>query len=125
MGFFRSITFKVKTVVCTFFATFEDIGLLFILPSGHIAYNLDSDSSNSRRRRTSTGGTPIWRNGVAVEEKKSFVRSLGDWNGFSVTRLGNFLDFGQLFKACGSNYFALITNIFSQFLKRCQNLSFF
>ena len=29
----------------------------------------------------------------------------------SVTRLGNLLDFGQLFKACGNNYFARISHI--------------
>ena len=34
----------------------------------------------------------------------------------SVTRLGNLLDFGQLFKACGDNYFAKIAHIFRQFL---------
>ena len=34
----------------------------------------------------------------------------------SVTRLGDLLDFGQLFKAFGNNYFALISHIFRQFL---------
>ena len=34
----------------------------------------------------------------------------------SVTRLGDLLYFGQLFKACGNNYFAQIANIFRQFL---------
>ena len=43
----------------------------------------------------------------------------------SVTRLGNLLDFGQLFKALGNNKFAYISHILRQFLKRCQNLSFF
>ena len=33
----------------------------------------------------------------------------------SVTRLGDLLHFGQLFKACGNNYFALIAQIFRQF----------
>ena len=42
----------------------------------------------------------------------------------SVARLGNLLHFGQLFKACGKNYFAQISHIFSQFLLSCQNLSF-
>ena len=32
--------------------------------------------------------------------------------GTSVTRLGNFLCFGQLFKARGNNYFAQIINTF-------------
>ena len=31
---------------------------------------------------------------------------------YSVTRLGDLLDFGQLFKAFGNNYFAQILNIF-------------
>ena len=34
----------------------------------------------------------------------------------SVTRLGDFLDFGQLFKAFGSNWFAQISYILRQFL---------
>ena len=37
--------------------------------------------------------------------------------GDSVTRLGDLLDFGQLFKACGNNYFSQIANISRQFLK--------
>ena len=35
----------------------------------------------------------------------------------SVTRLGDLLHFGQLFKACGNNYFAHITHILIQFCK--------
>ena len=35
----------------------------------------------------------------------------------SVTRLRDLLHFGQLFKACGGNYFAQITHIFRQFCK--------
>ena len=35
----------------------------------------------------------------------------------SVTRLGDLLKFGQLFKACGNNYFAQITHISRLFLK--------
>ena len=31
---------------------------------------------------------------------------------FSVTRLGNLLHFGQLFKASGNNYFSQIARIF-------------
>ena len=34
----------------------------------------------------------------------------------SVTRLGNFLDFAQVFKAFGNNSFALIAHILRQFL---------
>ena len=34
----------------------------------------------------------------------------------SVTRLGDLLDFGQLFTACGNNNFAQITHNFRQFL---------
>ena len=36
--------------------------------------------------------------------------------GSSVTRFGDFLEFGQLFKAFSNNYFALILHILSQFL---------
>ena len=43
----------------------------------------------------------------------------------SVTRLDDLLDFGQFFKASSNNYFAQISHIVRQFLKRCQNLSFF
>ena len=32
----------------------------------------------------------------------------------SVTRLSNLLQFGQLFKACGNNYFAQIDHIFRE-----------
>ena len=35
---------------------------------------------------------------------------------FSVTRLGNFLHFGQLFKAFGNNYFTQIAHIVEQIL---------
>ena len=34
----------------------------------------------------------------------------------SVTRFGDFLDFGQFFKAFGNNYFAQILHILRQFL---------
>ena len=34
----------------------------------------------------------------------------------SVTRLGDLMHFGQLFKASGNNYFAQIAHIFMQFL---------
>ena len=43
----------------------------------------------------------------------------------SVTRCCNLLDFGQLFKAFGNNYFAQISHILKQFLWSCQNISFF
>ena len=43
----------------------------------------------------------------------------------SVTRLGNILDFGQLFKAFGNNQFAPIFPILKQLLYSCQNRSFF
>ena len=44
--------------------------------------------------------------------------------GYSVTRLGDFLDFGQPFKAGGNTYFTQIAHIVSQFSLRCQNHSF-
>ena len=40
----------------------------------------------------------------------------------SVTRLGDVLDFGQIFRAFCNNYFAQISHILRQFLQRCQNL---
>ena len=40
----------------------------------------------------------------------------------SVTRLGDFLHFGQLFKACGNNYFAQIAHILGKF---CRGLIIF
>ena len=43
----------------------------------------------------------------------------------SVTRLGNFLHFGQPFKTGGNNYFRQIAHIVRQFLESCQNHSFF
>ena len=36
---------------------------------------------------------------------------------YSVTRLGDLLQFGQLFKACGNNYFAKIANILGNLCK--------
>ena len=42
----------------------------------------------------------------------------------SVTRLGDLLDFGQLFKAFGNNQFAQISHIRRQFLYRCKNYHF-
>ena len=35
----------------------------------------------------------------------------------SVIRLGDLLHFGQLFNACGNNYFAQIAHIFGNFMK--------
>ena len=40
------------------------------------------------------------------------------WEVGSVTRLGDLLHFGQLFKACGNNYFTQIAHIFRQFWLR-------
>ena len=37
------------------------------------------------------------------------------WPANSVTRLGDLLDFGQLFKACGNNQFAQISHIIRHF----------
>ena len=42
----------------------------------------------------------------------------------SVTRLGDLLDFGQLFKAFGNNYFAQISHIHRQFCKGVKSLIF-
>ena len=39
-----------------------------------------------------------------------------------MTRFGDLLDFGQVFKAFGNNKFAQISHILWQFLYRCQNL---
>ena len=40
----------------------------------------------------------------------------------SVTRLGNLLNFGQLFNACGNNHFAQITHILGNF---CEGVKIF
>ena len=42
----------------------------------------------------------------------------------SVTWLDDLLHFGQIFKACGDNYFAQIIHILGNFCKSCQNISF-
>ena len=39
------------------------------------------------------------------------------WSSTSVARLGNLLHFGQLFKACGNNYFAQIAHTLGNFCK--------
>ena len=49
---------------------------------------------------------------------------LGVFDAGSVTRLGGLLHSGQLFKACGNNYFTEIAQILMQFLQWCQKLSF-
>ena len=41
---------------------------------------------------------------------------------YSVTRLGDSLNFAQVFKPFGNNYFAQISHILRQILKMCQNL---
>ena len=49
-------------------------------------------------------------------------RILGNfWVSISVTRLDNLLHFGQLFKACGKNYFAQIAHISGNFSKGVKN----
>ena len=53
------------------------------------------------------------------------VKEKNIWAVLRVTRLGDLLHFGKLFRACGNNYLAQITYIFRQFLLRCKNLSFF
>ena len=42
----------------------------------------------------------------------------------SVTRLGDLLHFGQLFKACGNNYFAQITPFLGNYCKGAKNVNF-
>ena len=42
----------------------------------------------------------------------------------SVTKLGYLLHFGQLFKACGNNYFAQIAHIIRQFCKGAEIFHF-
>ena len=53
------------------------------------------------------------------------VESASAWVGYSVTRMDNFLLFGQTFKASGNNYFTQIDQIVSHFLWWCQNHSLF
>ena len=52
---------------------------------------------------------------MANEEKEELKWPI-KWSVSSVTRLGNSLLFGQLFKAFGNNYFAQISHILWQFL---------
>ena len=42
----------------------------------------------------------------------------------SVTRFGDFLHFRQIFKACGTNYFALMAHILGSFWKRVKIFHF-
>ena len=42
----------------------------------------------------------------------------------SVIRLGNLLHFGQLFKACGNNYFAQIVQILGNFCEGVKTFHF-
>ena len=42
----------------------------------------------------------------------------------SLTRLGDLLHFGHLFKASGNNFFAQITHILGNFCKRVKNFHF-
>ena len=42
----------------------------------------------------------------------------------SVTRLGDLLDFGQLFKACGNNYLAQIVHILVHYFKGVKIVQF-
>ena len=43
----------------------------------------------------------------------------------SVTRLGDLLHFGQLYKACGNSYFAQIAHICRQFFNGVKIFHFF
>ena len=49
---------------------------------------------------------------------RTFFNTIETFNNLSisVTRLGDFSDFGQLFKAFGNNQFAQISHILRQFL---------
>ena len=59
-----------------------------------------------------------------MEKTKQRFQLLGDWlsasfkmfNQVSVTRLGDLLDFGPLFKAFSNNEFAQISHFLRQFL---------
>ena len=46
------------------------------------------------------------------------------WEVGSVTRLGDLLHFGQLFKACGNNYFTQIAHILGNFCKGLKSFIF-
>ena len=47
-----------------------------------------------------------------------FKTKKSQWTEVSVTRLGDLLHFGQLFMACGKNYFVQIAHILGNFLQR-------
>ena len=61
--------------------------------------------------RGSTGGR------ICVPFDGEWGRSRYWWAVTSVTRLGDLLHFGQLFKACGNNYFAQIAHFYGHFCK--------
>ena len=53
---------------------------------------------------------------VVIKRLPGSTRVFVLWSSTSVTSSGDLLRFGQLFKACGNNYFAQIIHIFRQFL---------
>ena len=50
----------------------------------------------------------------------TYIETHKTYHSSSVTRFGDLLDYGQLFKAFGNNSFAQISHILRQFLERCQ-----
>ena len=65
-----------------------------------------------RRLVGADGSTDLWR----LLPHKIFVNMLFLYLASSVTRLRDFLHFGQPFKASGNNYFTQIAHIVRQFL---------
>ena len=54
---------------------------------------------------------------IVLSRSRNIIRQIENmWIASSVTRLGDFLHFGQQFKAFGNNKFAQISYILSQFL---------
>ena len=60
----------------------------------------------------------------AGKAKVKRTPTAGTFPSNSVTRLGNLLHFGQLLKACGSNYFSQIRLIFGIFYKDVKIFNF-
>ena len=63
---------------------------------------------------TTRPGLPLYM----TLEKSLFARLLQSAAVSSVTRLGDFLDFGLLFKAFGNNYFVQISHIVTQYFAK-------
>ena len=99
LGYFEKCHYLQKPKADTSWSTFEKTLAFFIPSSGHTA-----DKEFVRE--------------ILVEVLlEMYFDIYGQSETTSVTRLGNLMHFGQLFQACGDNYFAQIAHIFRQFVE--------